>query len=154
MRAVARICFSHYLKQANVLFVIGGKANNTDIYETFRAIADALREHFVEHGPTPVFVVIGRGGPKLVRGMGAFADTMDALGLPYAVFGFDSAISEVVNYAQRVNTWMQEGGASSSPHTCDSSPKPEHRLERPSPTPHIACTKEQVMNNKGVAGFP
>src|SRR5665648_529101 len=110
MRAVARICFSHYLKQANVLFVIGGKANNTDIYETFRAIADALREHFVEHGPTPVFVVIGRGGPKLVRGMGAFADTMDALGLPYAVFGFDSAISEVVNYAQRVNTWMQEGG--------------------------------------------
>jgi succinyl-CoA synthetase beta subunit len=110
MREVARICFSHYLDQANVLFVIGGKANNTDIYETFRAIADALRQHFVEHGPTPVFVVIGRGGPKLVHGMGAFADTMDALGLPYAVFGFDSAISEVVNYAQRVNTWMKEGG--------------------------------------------
>lgn len=110
MRAVARICFSHYLKQSNVLFVIGGKANNTDIYETFRAIADALREHFVEHGPTPVFVVIGRGGPKLVRGMGAFADTMDALGLPYRVFGFDSAISEVVNYAQAVNSWMKDGG--------------------------------------------
>ena len=70
-------------EQANVLFVIGGKANNTDIYETFRAIADALREHFVEHGPTPVFVVIGRGGPRLVRGMGAFADTMDALGIPF-----------------------------------------------------------------------
>ena len=42
--------------------------------------------------------------------MGAFADTMDALGLPYAVFGFDSAISEVVNYAQAVDTWMQRGG--------------------------------------------
>jgi succinyl-CoA synthetase beta subunit len=110
MRAVARICFSYWLKQANVLFVIGGKANNTNIYETFRATADALREHFVEHGPTPVFVVIGRGGPGVVRGMGAFADTLDALGLPYRVFGFDSAISEVVNYAQAANTWMQRGG--------------------------------------------
>jgi succinyl-CoA synthetase beta subunit len=110
MRAVARICFSHWLDQANVLFVIGGKANNTDIYETFRAIADALREHFVEHGPTPVFVVAGRGGPSVVRGMGAFADTLDALGLPYQMFGFDSAISEVVNYAQAVNIWMQRGG--------------------------------------------
>ena len=46
MRDVARICFKHWLKQANVLFVIGGKSNNTDIFETFRAMADALREHF------------------------------------------------------------------------------------------------------------
>jgi succinyl-CoA synthetase beta subunit len=110
MRAVARICFSYWLDQANVLFVIGGKANNTDIYETFRAIADALREHFVEHGPTPVFVVAGRGGPSVVRGMGAFADTLAALGLPYQMFGFDSAISEVVNYAQAADAWMQRGG--------------------------------------------
>jgi succinyl-CoA synthetase beta subunit len=110
MRSVARICFKHWLKQANVLFVIGGKANNTDIFETFRAIADALREHFVEHGPTPLFVVIGRGGPNLVRGLGAFSDTLDALGLPYRIFGFDSAISEVVNYAQAVDSWMKSGG--------------------------------------------
>jgi succinyl-CoA synthetase beta subunit len=110
MRLVARICFKHWLKQSNVLFCIGGKANNTDIYETFRAIADALREHFVEHGPTPLFVILGRGGPNLVRGMGTFADTLDALGLPYRIFGFDSAISEVVNYAQAVNTWMKSGG--------------------------------------------
>jgi succinyl-CoA synthetase beta subunit len=110
MRSVARICFKHWLKQANVLFVIGGKANNTDIFETFRAIADALREHFVEHGPTPLFVVIGRGGPNLVRGLGAFSDTLDALGLPYRIFGFDSAISEVVNYAQAVDAWMKSGG--------------------------------------------
>jgi len=110
MKSVARICFKHWLKQANVLFVIGGKANNTDIYETFRAMADALREHFVEHGPTPLFVVIGRGGPNLVRGLGAFADTLDALGLSYRIFGFDSAISEVVNYAQAIDRWMAAGG--------------------------------------------
>jgi succinyl-CoA synthetase beta subunit len=110
MCAVARICFKHWLKQTNVLFIIGGKANNTDIYETFRAMADALRQHFIDHGPTPLFVVIGRGGPNLVRGMGAFADTLDALGLPYRIFGFDSAISEVVNYAQAIDGWMKAGG--------------------------------------------
>jgi hypothetical protein len=57
-----------------------------------------------------LFVVIGRGGPNLVRGMGAFVDTLDALGLPYRVFGFDSAISEVVNYAQAADRWMKAGG--------------------------------------------
>ena len=110
MRDVARICFKHWLRQANVLFVIGGKSNNTDIFETFRAMADALREHFSAYGPTPLFVVIGRGGPNLVRGMGAFADTLDALGAPYRIFGFDSAISEVVNYAQKIDRWMKAGG--------------------------------------------
>ena len=57
MKEVARICFKHWLKQANVLFIIGGKSNNTDIFETLRAMADALREHFSAHGPTPLYVV-------------------------------------------------------------------------------------------------
>lgn len=110
MRDVARICYKHWLKQANVLFIIGGKANNTDIYETFRAMADALREHFSEHGPTPLYVVVGRGGPNLVRGLGALAEVCDALGLPYRMFGFDSALSEVVGYAKRIDAWMKAGG--------------------------------------------
>jgi hypothetical protein len=42
--------------------------------------------------------------------MGAFVDTLDALGLPYRVFGFDSALSEVVNYAQAADRWMKTGG--------------------------------------------
>ncbi len=50
MKEVARICFKHWLKQANVLFIIGGKSNNTDIFETLRAMADALREHFSRTG--------------------------------------------------------------------------------------------------------
>lgn len=110
MKEVARICFKHWLKQANVLFIIGGKSNNTDIYETLRAMADALREHFSAHGPTPLYVVIGRGGPNLVRGMGALRDTCDALGLPYRLFGFDSDMSEVIQFAKKVNTWMKGGG--------------------------------------------
>jgi succinyl-CoA synthetase beta subunit len=110
MKAVARICFKHWLRQSNVLFIIGGKSNNTDIFETFRAMGDALREHFSEHGPTPLYVVIGRGGPNLTRGMAAMRDTLEALGIPYRIFGFDSDMSEVVNYAKTVNGWMKEGG--------------------------------------------
>ena len=110
MKAVASICYRHFLRQSNVLFIIGGKSNNTDIHETFRGMGDALREHFSEHGPTPLYVVVGRGGPNLVRGMGNLAETCDALGLPYRFFGFDSAISEVVNYAKAVDLWMRDGG--------------------------------------------
>ena len=110
MKQVASICFKHWLKQTNVLFIIGGKSNNTDIFETFRAMADALREHFSRHGPTPMYVVIGRGGPNLVRGMSVMRDTMEALGLPYRIFGFDSDMSEVVDYARKVNDWMKTGG--------------------------------------------
>ena len=110
MKEVARICFKHWLKQANVLFIIGGKSNNTDIYETLRAMADALREHFSAHGPTPLYVVVGRGGPNLVRGMGVMRDTCEALGIPYRIFGFDSAMSEVVDYARRIDAWMKAGG--------------------------------------------
>src|SRR5437868_7863026 len=93
MKAVAEICFKHWLKQANVLFVIGGKSNSTDIYESFRAIADALRTHVSKRGLAPVFVVVGRGGPNVVRGMGALRDTMSSLGLPYRMFGSDSDMS-------------------------------------------------------------
>ena len=110
MKSVASICFKHWLRQANVLFIIGGKSNNTDIHETFRAMADALREHFGSHGPTPLYVVAGRGGPNLVRGMGVLRDTCEALGLPYRLFGFDSAMSEVVDYAREMNEWMKAGG--------------------------------------------
>jgi succinyl-CoA synthetase beta subunit len=110
MREVARICFKHWLRRSNVLFIIGGKSNNTDIFETFRAMADALREHFSQPGPTPLYIVIGRGGPNLVRGMGAMRDTFEALGLPYRLFGFDSDLSEVIQYAQAADAWMKSGG--------------------------------------------
>ncbi len=112
MKAVAQICFKHWLRQSNVLFIIGGKSNNTDIFETFRAMADALREHFGRHGAQPLYVVIGRGGPNLVRGMAVMRDTCESLGIPYRIFGFDSAMSEVVDYARRVDAWMKAGGRS------------------------------------------
>lgn len=110
MYDISRIVYRHWLEQTNVLFIIGGKANNTDIYTTFRAMGDALRDYFGSHGPRPLFVVVGRGGPNLIRGMAYLKDTLDALGVPYRMFGYDSAISEAVNYARAVDSWMRKGG--------------------------------------------
>ena len=110
MNEISNITFKHWLEQSNVLFIIGGKANNTDIYETFRAIGDGLRGFFQTNGPKPLFVVVGRGGPNLIRGMGYLRDVLEALGIPYRFFGHDSAMSEVINYAMAVNTWMIGGG--------------------------------------------
>ncbi|MCK4738486.1 MAG: carboxylate--amine ligase [Deltaproteobacteria bacterium] len=110
MHDISRIVFKYWLEQSNVLFIIGGKANNTDIYETFRAMADALRDHFRTHGPTPLFVVVGRGGPNLIRGMSYMKETLEQLKLPFRIFGHDSAMSEVVNYALAVDKWMAKEG--------------------------------------------
>ena len=110
MFQISRIVFKYWLKQSNVLFIIGGKANNTDIYETFRAMADALRDYFNKNGASPLYVVIGRGGPNLIRGMAYMRDTLENLKLPYRIFGHDSAMSEVVNYALNVDKWMEKEG--------------------------------------------
>lgn len=110
MNDISKITFKYWLPQSNVLFIIGGKANNTDIYETFRAMADGLKSFFQTNGQIPLFVVVGRGGPNLIQGMGYFRDTLNALNVPYRFFGHDSAMSEVINYARAVNEWMKNGG--------------------------------------------
>ena len=112
MHDIAKISYRYWLDQTNVLLIIGGRANNTDIYVTFSAMADALRAHFSSHGARPIYVVVGRGGPNLIQGMGKLSETLDSLGVPYQFFGFDSAISEVVSYAQKVDAWMKQGGRS------------------------------------------
>ncbi len=107
---ISRIVYRYWLSQSNVLFIIGGKANNTDIFETFRGMADALHDYFNTHGPKPLFVVVGRGGPNLVRGMSTLKDTLDALKVPYRMFGYDSSMSSVVDYAKSIDEWMEQGG--------------------------------------------
>ncbi|MGF6937294.1 hypothetical protein OKW41_006456 [Paraburkholderia sp. UCT70] len=42
--------------------------------------------------------------------MSALRDTCDSLGLPYRLFGFDSDISEVIQYARQADAWMRAGG--------------------------------------------
>jgi succinyl-CoA synthetase beta subunit len=99
MKKTAQICFAHKLKEASLLLVLGGKANNTLIDVTFAAIADALEEWMEEHGPKTIPVVIGRGGPRLVQGFACMRRTLENLGLPHVMFGPDTPITLVAEYA-------------------------------------------------------
>ena len=110
MYDIGRIVFKYWLKQASMLLIIGGKANNTDIFITFKGIFDALRDHIAEHGKHPVYTVIGRGGPNLVRGMLYAKDILDTLRLPYKIFGFDTSMIEVLEYAKKLNLWWIDKG--------------------------------------------
>ncbi len=111
MYDIASIVFRHWLDRASVLLVIGGKANNTDIHVTFKGIFDALRDHVVRRGtPSPVYTVIGRGGPNLVQGMFYAKDILDTLRLPYRMFGFDTSMILVLEYARRIDEWWRREG--------------------------------------------
>jgi succinyl-CoA synthetase beta subunit len=106
MKAIADISFKHWLKQTNVILIIGGKANNTDIFVTLKGIFDSLKEH-ISLNPN-VQVVIGRGGPNLVKGMVYARDIMDNLGIPYRIFGFDSSMVAVLQYTLELDKWLEE----------------------------------------------
>ena len=72
---------------------------------TFQAIADALLNYVEEKGPIKIPVVIGRGGPRLVKGILALKQALEYLKLPYAIFGPDTPVTLVAEYAAKlVNT--------------------------------------------------
>ncbi len=111
MYEIATIVFRHWLDRASVLLLIGGKANNTDIQVTFKGIFDALRDHVGRTGRVPpVYTVVGRGGPNLVKGMFYAKDILDTLRLPYGMFGFDTSMMLVIEYARRVDEWWRREG--------------------------------------------
>ena len=110
MYEIAHIVFKHWLAKANVLLIIGGKANNTDIYVTFKGIFDALRDHVAANGRRPVYTVVGRGGPNLIKGMFYGKDILDTLKLPYKMFGYDTSMIQVLEYAKRIDRWWAEMG--------------------------------------------
>ena len=108
MYHIARIVYDYWLEQSNVILIIGGKANNTDIFVTFKAMFDALRDYFKKHGKKQVYVVAGRGGPNLIQGFAYARDILESLEIPYKFFGYDSSMVEVIQYAVDVDNWMLE----------------------------------------------
>ncbi len=110
MYEIARIVFKHWMPKANVLLIIGGKANNTDIYVTFKGIFDALRDHVARHGRQPIYTVIGRGGPNLIKGLFYGKDILDTLKLPYKMFGYDTSMIQVLEYAKKIDLWWADKG--------------------------------------------
>ena len=106
MRRTAAICFKHKLQQAGLLLILGGKANNTRIDVTFQAIADALAEFAPLRGGRELPVIVGRGGPRLVAGLMALQRCLEELGWPYAMFGFDTPITMVAQYAAELYQYL------------------------------------------------
>lgn len=99
MLGTARICFDHYLSKAKLLLILGGKANNTLIDVTFKAIGDALAQYADENGPVNIPVVVGRGGPHLIKGLVVLRDILENLQMPYVMFGPDTPVTLVAEYA-------------------------------------------------------
>jgi len=106
MFGTASICFKHKLADAKVLLILGGKANNTRIDVTFQAIADALsvNAHLRKGNELPV--IVGRGGPGLVLGASAMQRALDELCWPYAIFGPETPISMVTQYAAELYNYL------------------------------------------------
>ena len=119
MYGTAKRCFDHYLAHAMLLLILGGKANNTFIDITFQAIADALSDYCKEHGPVHIPVIIGRGGPKLVKGFLIITQLMDQLQIPYVVFGPDSPVTMVAEYAAKLVNGTLHREASGNAHNTE-----------------------------------
>lgn len=102
MYGTAKICFKHKLADAKLLLILGGKANNTYIDVTFQAIGDALIDYVRENGKIDIPVVIGRGGPRLVKGIIIMKKALEYLKLPYIIFGPDTPVTLVADYAARL----------------------------------------------------
>ena len=105
MKEIADISYRHFLARADIVSIIGGKANNTDIFVTFKAMLDALREN-IKLNPN-IHVIIGRGGPQVVQGMIYARDLLDSLKVPYKMFGFDSSMIGVLNYTLELDAWLE-----------------------------------------------
>jgi len=110
MFGTAKICFEHHLAKATLILILGGKANNTSIDVTFKAIADALQDYVEKHGPVRTPVVVGRGGPQLVKGLLALKDTLESLDMPYVIFGLDTPVTQVAEYAAKLAVVCRDKG--------------------------------------------
>ena len=106
MKGTTDICFKHRLAQAGVLLILGGKANNTRIDVTFQAIADSLAEHAPLRKGAELPVIVGRGGPRLVAGLLTLQRTLEELKWPYTIFGHDTPITLVAQYAAELYRYV------------------------------------------------
>jgi len=87
------------------------QSNNTDIFETLRAIADALREHFSAAGATPLYIRSAVGRAQFRARLLRAARHLRSLGLPYRIFGFDSDDERSDPVCEAADAWMKAAAA-------------------------------------------
>ncbi len=102
MYGTALRCFKHKLKDAKLVLILGGKANNTDIDITLKAIGDALEECSNQIGGIDIPIVVGRGGKGLSEGFLHLKGVFERLKVPFAIFGPDTPVTKVADYAGRL----------------------------------------------------
>jgi hypothetical protein len=59
-------------------------------------------------------VIVGRGGPRLVQGLLALQRCLEELGWPYTIFGPDTPITMVAQYAGRLCQYLRSQKESES----------------------------------------
>ena len=64
------------------------------------ALKAKLKEIASEEIEIPV--IIGRGGPRMVPGFVAIRETLESMELPYVIFGHDTPLTLVAEYAAKV----------------------------------------------------
>ena len=78
--------------------------NVVGVYEVeISPVADS----FEQRGRVEIPVVIGRGGPRMVPGFMAMRETLESLGLPYVMFGHDTPLTMVAEYAANLDENLQ-----------------------------------------------
>ena len=56
---------------------------------------------------TELPVIVGRGGPRLVQGLLALQRCLEELRWPYTIFGHDTPITMVAQYAAQLYEYLQ-----------------------------------------------
>jgi ATP-citrate lyase beta-subunit len=78
------------------LLVGGGIANFTDVAATFAGILDAIEEFAERMKAVGMRVYVRRGGPNYPTGLKRMRETCERLGLPVAVFGPETHMTQIV----------------------------------------------------------
>jgi ATP-citrate lyase beta-subunit len=108
--ALTKVVMSH----ANLegLWVVGGHANFTDIYETLMGVIDGVE---VAKPPTGFPIIIRRGGPRLEEAFVAVRQRATELGLTVHLYDSNFPITDTVGVLQTaVNTFREERNVNSA----------------------------------------
>lgn len=81
------------------LIVGGGIANFTDVAKTFTGIIQALREYKEKLVKNKIKIYVRRGGPNYEQGLKMIDEVGKEIGVPIAVYGPETHMTEVVKLA-------------------------------------------------------
>lgn len=82
-----------------ILLIGGGIANFTDVAETFKGIARALRDYSDRLRESNVGIYVRRGGPNYQKGLQMMRELGNTLEIPISVYGPQTHMTRIVSMA-------------------------------------------------------